>query len=164
MKKGLYSGIIALSALVLAVALTSSASQAIAAKDAAIYENAIVDVKTSWQNARAVLDELTSESIAEHIETNGCLYSDPSAQLSADYFTALDNMWDGKCTFISANAIETVPGQVDVDARFSCALIFGTKFSALYDQRTTFSKSYDTSGLCVTVTDIASGRVEATRP
>tara|TARA_Y100000310_G_scaffold345396_1_gene464436 strand:- start:4066 stop:4569 length:504 start_codon:yes stop_codon:yes gene_type:complete len=164
MRRGIYSSTIALTALVLAIALIATTSERLALEEKSVYSDVLLEVKGQWQNSARVLDKAASDAIADTIVDESCAYNPDSVDNTArQYFSqTLNELWNGTCSLTSL----VVSGSVDniaVTTTISCSKYLGSEFDVRYDKKAIFSKDVDITNISpckFTVTDIASGIVE----
>ena len=140
-RKGLYSATIALSVLIVMIAIVSNSSQDIPMEEAQDFKAAMLEVKTEWSNTRAVLDRAASQGIANEINGNGCAYGTATDNIQTYYNAILGEMFEGDCDF-SNLSVTRAAGDVDVTVTISCSKGVGEKFSVSYGKSITFEKSF----------------------
>ncbi len=167
MRKGIYSGVIALTALVLAVAIIATAGQRIAMQGDSIYGSSMMEVKMHWQNARYVLDKAASDAIADSVFGSGnCTYSTGAARTAVStYFPQiLNEMWEGECIVSAGPSLSGASGNITINATIKCGKDFGAESSVFYEKQVTFKKavSSDSSGgsCLIDIEDMQSGVCE----
>jgi hypothetical protein len=165
MGKGFYSAIIALTAIVLAIAIIVTANQGMALEESALYSKAVISVKAQWQNARFVLDKAASDAIADSVLANGCVFNPTQARdRMNNYFTGiLGEMWGNECNLTELELSGTA-SNIQINATIECAKYFGEKFNVSYKKSAVFNKAVTASSspCSITVTDLQSGVEEVT--
>lgn len=162
MRKGIYSAVIALMALVLATALIASSMQS-AVQQESHYSAIAVDVKREWQSLRYLLDKATSDAIGDAAYEN-CSYNQREIeQRIQDYLRSVASAWGNGCstTLQSVNALED---NIEVVATIKCEKNLG-KFKASYERQVTFNKKLEIEQrepCYLNVVDLQSGVLEAT--
>jgi len=146
MRKGTYSSFIALTALMLVVAITVFSGSMPQAQKTAVFKDSIVETKKVAQNAVLLLDKVINDSIADSVFANACTESTGLVrQRIRDYFTATAAEFQPRCS-ITINSITEnstiVPGEIVyfTDFTVACTQSILSDFSVTYTENKVFQR------------------------
>jgi len=163
MKKGVYSAVVGLTALVIIISIAASTGQRIAMEEDSIYASSMTEMKIEWQNMRYLLDKTAADAIADAVIVN-CTNTDVETKIA----TYMQNIAIGNCQSVyNVNVTEYALNKYDITAMVSCEKSFAPSKRILYEKEVVLEKELEISGTspCTfTVTDVQSGLQEYPAP
>ncbi|MDD5148769.1 MAG: hypothetical protein PHH08_04875 [Candidatus ainarchaeum sp.] len=169
MKKGIFSGLIAVTAIMLigVIMLTSSAN--IKNSGSENIAQGIWEIKKEWNNARYLLDKATTDALADSANTGPCTFALDAAKVQHYYMDTIAHI--PGCTQAFTVAATAQAGNYQATGTITCSKKISNDFSikkfekpAVFTKTVSVQKDMPAAGDCtVIITDAQSGLVEISR-
>jgi len=169
MKKGFYTGAIAVVAVVIISIAAFSMVSTVQTTESKNQAKAIVEAKWQWQNASELLSKSASDAIADASYTaSACAYETTAGHSKVSSYASdvISNTYSD-CTIANILIDDSALPDIDISFELKCANSFSGNDSASYKKNVVVQKNVQTLFIAgtpnqcnVIVTDNRSGKIE----
>jgi hypothetical protein len=171
MNKGIFSSLVAVTAIVLIGAIILTTSANVKSSGNTDFSEKILEIKKEWNNARYLMDKAASDALADTVDTGICSFSLDSAKIEKYQADALANSIQD-CSFgsgsFSAVPMPVPPNSYEITVALACSKKISSDFEIKnFEKTVVFNKKIESQtdvpepGDCtITVTDLQSGLIE----
>jgi len=158
-KKGIFSAIVAIAAIITVAAVIVSASAPAVSAENNNYAETVLKTKKDWSNLRYLLDKALSDALADSVDIGSCTFMQSNIKITNYLNDAKDSSFS-ECGF----TVPQISGPQDnllVTLTISCSKT-ANRFTASFQKQAEFRKAIVSGGSpCnITVTDLQSGQTE----
>jgi hypothetical protein len=168
MNKGIFSGLIAATAIILIGAIILTTSANVKNNGSENFSEKILETKREWNNARYLLDKTLSDKLADSVALPACTFTAPNQEQIESYFSnTIDNSIKN-CDFEPVQITSSAQNNFAISFNLGCSKKISNDFEIKkFEKTVAFAKKADVQkdvpaiGKCtITITDLQSNIVE----